>query len=73
MDSHVYWDGSKSSIFTPPSNQEVMAANAVRIAIQSGAKLIILISNTLDGVRYISKFRPNMPVMIITNDYRNAR
>ena len=52
---------------------QILASSAVRIAKQSGAKLIMLFSNTVTGVKYISKFRPDVPIIVITSDLRNAR
>ena len=33
----------------------------------------MIFSNNGDGLKYVAKFRPNTPILLITNDLKNAR
>lgn len=55
------------------SGGEALASSAVKSAIDVGAKLIVLLSNSGKLGGYVSKFRPSCPVLMCTADVTVAR
>lgn len=52
---------------------ESIASSAVKTAIDIGAKVIVVLSESGATARYIAKFRPGMPVAVLTPDQTVAR
>jgi len=55
------------------STSESIASSSVKTAIDVKAKAIIVCSETGNTTRQISKFRPGMPVIVLTKEARVAR
>jgi pyruvate kinase len=52
----------------PLNLKEVIASSAVKIAYELKAKLIVVFSETGATTRYLSKYKPIMPVISICNN-----
>ncbi|KAH3674476.1 hypothetical protein WICMUC_003314 [Wickerhamomyces mucosus] len=57
----------------PISNVETVAASAVSAAAENGAKAIITLSTSATTARLVSKYRPDLPIIMITRNPRAAR
>ena len=57
----------------PVSANEMMAYSAVKIAYEMQAKLILVMTETGLTARYISKYRPPIPIICLTYDSSVAR
>lgn len=57
----------------PLSTVETVAASAVAAAAENGAKAIITLSTSGETARLASKYRPNLPIIMITRNERAAR
>lgn len=55
------------------SAQESIASSAVKTAIDIGAKAIVVLSETGATARYVAKFRPSMPIAVLTPSESVAR
>merc|ERR1712038_1645563 len=55
------------------SNSESIASSAVKTAIDIGAKLILVLSESGTTARAIAKFRPNTPIAVLTPSESVAR
>lgn len=63
----------KQNTARPVSNVEAVAASAVAAAAENGAKAIICLSTSATTARLVSKYRPNLPIIMITRNGRAAR
>jgi pyruvate kinase len=57
----------------PISNVETIASAAVSAAAENGAKAIITLSTSGTTARLVSKYRPDLPIIMITRNERAAR
>lgn len=57
----------------PISNVETIASAAVTAAAENGAKAIITLSTSGTTARLLSKYRPDLPIIMITRNERAAR
>jgi len=55
------------------SNTESLASSAVKTAIDIGAKLILVLSESGSSARSVAKFRPSMPITVLTPSPTVAR
>eukprot|EP00560_Eucampia_antarctica_P001958 CAMPEP_0197832080 /NCGR_PEP_ID=MMETSP1437-20131217/13206_1 /TAXON_ID=49252 ORGANISM="Eucampia antarctica, Strain CCMP1452" /NCGR_SAMPLE_ID=MMETSP1437 /ASSEMBLY_ACC=CAM_ASM_001096 /LENGTH=550 /DNA_ID=CAMNT_0043435265 /DNA_START=33 /DNA_END=1685 /DNA_ORIENTATION=- len=55
------------------SAAESIGSSAVKTAIDIGAKLIVVLSETGSTARYVAKFRPKMPIAVLTPSASVAR
>jgi pyruvate kinase len=55
------------------SSSESLASSAVKTAVDVGAKCIVVYSETGATARHVAKFRPSMPVAVLTPSSRVAR
>jgi len=55
------------------SAAESIASSAVKTAIDIGAKVIVVLSETGSTARYLAKFRPSMPIAVLTPSASVAR
>ncbi|CEP23485.1 pyk1 [Cyberlindnera jadinii] len=67
------YDEIRNITKTPFSNVETIASNAVSAAAENGAKAIITLSTSGTTARLVSKYRPNLPIIMITRNERAAR
>ncbi|KAH3685379.1 hypothetical protein WICPIJ_003664 [Wickerhamomyces pijperi] len=67
------YDGIKKNTKRPVSNVEAVAASAVAAAAENGAKAIICLSTSATTARLVSKYRPNLPIIMVTRNPRAAR
>ena len=65
-DLHVSVRNSTLSRFGSMSSSESIGSSAVKVAYDVGAKLIIVLSETGHTARLIAKYRPKMPVCVLT-------
>ncbi|KAH3902854.1 Pyruvate kinase [Saccharomycodes ludwigii] len=57
----------------PTSTTETVAAAAVASVAEEEAKAIIVLSTTGTTARLVSKYRPNVPIILVTRNARTAR
>lgn len=57
----------------PTSTTETIAAAAVSSVFEQKAKAIIVLSTTGDTPRLVSKYKPNVPIIMVTRNPRAAR
>lgn len=55
------------------SQEESIASSAVKSARDVGAKLIVVLTETGNSARLVSKYRPNVPVLVLTHSSEVAR
>uniref|UniRef100_A0A7S3QGG4 Pyruvate kinase n=1 Tax=Chaetoceros debilis TaxID=122233 RepID=A0A7S3QGG4_9STRA len=55
------------------SNSDSLASSAVKTAIDIGAKLILILSESGNTARQVSKFRPSIPIAVLTPSEAVAR
>ena len=55
------------------STSESLASSAVKTAVDVGAKCIVVYSETGTTARHVAKFRPGMPVAVLTPSAQVAR
>jgi pyruvate kinase len=67
------YDEIRKLTVTPTSNVETIAAAAVSAAAENGAKAIITLSTSGTTARLVSKYRPDLPIIMITRNERAAR
>ncbi|GMF43145.1 unnamed protein product [Phytophthora fragariaefolia] len=59
--------------YGPMSTQEAIASSAVKTAIDIKAKMIVVLTESGNTARLVSKFRPSMPVLVLTAMAGSAR
>ena len=64
---------STKARYTNLANIESLASSAVKTAIDINAKLILVLSESGASARQIAKFRPNMPIAVLTDSATVAR
>ncbi|KAL3671153.1 hypothetical protein V7S43_004334 [Phytophthora oleae] len=52
--------------YGPMSTQEAIASSAVKTAIDIKAKMIVVLTESGNTARLVSKFRPSMPILVLT-------
>lgn len=57
----------------PTATTETCAIAAVLAAIEQGAKAIVVLSTSGDSARLVSKYKPSVPIMMVTRNERSAR
>lgn len=57
----------------PTSTTETVACAAVNAAHEQGAKAIIVLTRSGNSARLISKYRPNVPIIVVTRNPQTAR
>ncbi|GAA5806622.1 Pyruvate kinase [Helicostylum pulchrum] len=57
----------------PTSTPETVACSAVNAALEQGAKAIIVLTSSGNSARLISKYRPSMPIIVVTRNPQTAR
>jgi len=57
----------------PMSNQESVALSAVVMSFEQGFDMIVVVNETVDTHRLVSKYRPKVPVFCVTNNATIAR
>eukprot|EP01083_Nonionella_stella_P101908 289457_1 len=55
------------------ANSDSLASSAVKTAIDIGAKLILILSESGNTARQVSKFRPSIPIAVLTPSEAVAR
>merc|ERR1712206_56852 len=64
---------STLSRYSHLGNNESLASSAVKTAIDINAKLILVLSETGTSARSVAKFRPSMPIAVLTPSPSVAR
>lgn len=57
----------------PTATTETCAVAAVLAAYEQGAKAIVVLSTLGDSARLVSKYKPSVPVLMVTRNERSAR
>ncbi|KAJ1939466.1 Pyruvate kinase, partial [Linderina pennispora] len=57
----------------PITTTEATCSSAVNAALEQNAKAIICITTTGTSARLLSKYRPSIPILVVTRDYHTAR
>ncbi|KAJ2019054.1 Pyruvate kinase [Coemansia sp. RSA 376] len=57
----------------PVDTTEATCSSAVNAALEQNAKAIICITTTGTSARLLSKYRPSIPILVVTRDYHTAR
>ncbi|KAJ1949227.1 Pyruvate kinase, partial [Linderina macrospora] len=57
----------------PVTTTEATCSSAVNAALEQNAKAIICITTTGTSARMLSKYRPSIPILVVTRDYHTAR
>ncbi|KAJ1944545.1 Pyruvate kinase [Kickxella alabastrina] len=57
----------------PVGITEATCSSAVNAALEQDAKAIICITTTGTSARLLSKYRPSIPILVVTRDYHTAR
>ncbi|GAA5817850.1 Pyruvate kinase [Mucor flavus] len=57
----------------PTSTPETVACSAVNAALEQDAKAIIVLTSSGNSARLISKYRPSMPIIVVTRNPQTAR
>jgi len=55
------------------SSSESLASSAVKTAVDTGAKCIVVYSESGTTARHVAKFRPGMPIAVLTPSHQVAR
>ena len=55
------------------SRAESVASSAVKTAFDLKAKMLIVLTESGATARLVAKYRPNMPLLVITDNAQNAR
>ncbi|KAJ2616621.1 Pyruvate kinase [Coemansia sp. RSA 1365] len=63
----------RAAIQLPVGTTEATCSSAVNAALEQNAKAIICITTTGTSARLLSKYRPEMPILVVTRDYNTAR
>lgn len=67
------YDDIRALTKRPVSNVETIAAAAVSAAAENGAKAIVTLSTSGTTARLVAKYRPDLPIIMITRNGRAAR
>ena len=67
------YDDLRNFTQKPTSTTETIAAAAVSSVFEQKAKAIIVLSTTGDTPRLVSKYKPNVPIIMVTRNPRAAR
>ncbi|RLN62865.1 hypothetical protein BBP00_00004504 [Phytophthora kernoviae] len=59
--------------YGPMSTQEAIASSAVKTAIDINAKMLVVLTESGDTARLVAKYRPQMPVLVLTAMAGSAR
>ncbi|KAJ2302183.1 Pyruvate kinase, partial [Coemansia sp. RSA 2706] len=63
----------RAAIQLPVGTTESTCSSAVNAALEQNAKAIICITTTGTSARLLSKYRPSVPILVVTRDYHTAR
>ncbi|KAJ1866377.1 Pyruvate kinase [Coemansia sp. RSA 989] len=63
----------RAAIQLPVGTTEATCSSAVNAALEQNAKAIICITTTGTSARLLSKYRPSVPILVVTRDYHTAR
>jgi pyruvate kinase len=70
VEEHINYENTFLNLFEhterPMKVSEMMAASAVKLAYETRAKLLFCVTETGDTARYMSKYRPPMPIISLT-------
>ncbi|CDR43326.1 CYFA0S11e04104g1_1 [Cyberlindnera fabianii] len=67
------YDDIRTLTKKPLSNVETVSASAVAAAAENGAKAIVTLSTSATTARLVSKYRPDLPIIMVTRNERAAR
>uniref|UniRef100_A0A7S4CKD8 Pyruvate kinase C-terminal domain-containing protein n=1 Tax=Eutreptiella gymnastica TaxID=73025 RepID=A0A7S4CKD8_9EUGL len=73
--NEAIWRYMKDSTPRPVTSTEAMASSAVALSFDDEFGMIVVISETGDTERFVAKYRPRIPVLIVTDQpyiYRQA-
>ncbi|KAJ2702929.1 Pyruvate kinase [Coemansia sp. IMI 203386] len=63
----------RATVKLPVDTTEATCSSAVNAALEQNAKAIICITTTGTSARMLSKYRPSIPILVVTRDYHTAR
>ncbi|KAJ1725224.1 Pyruvate kinase [Coemansia erecta] len=63
----------RASVNLPVDTTEATCSSAANAALEQDAKAIICITTTGTSARMLSKYRPSVPILVVTRDYHTAR
>ncbi|KAJ1661830.1 Pyruvate kinase [Coemansia sp. RSA 1813] len=63
----------RAAIHLPIGTTEATCSSAVNAALELNAKAIICITTTGTSARLLSKYRPEIPILVVTRNYNTAR
>ncbi|KAJ2790855.1 Pyruvate kinase, partial [Coemansia helicoidea] len=63
----------RAAIELPVGTTEATCSSAVNAVMEQGAKAIICITTTGTSARLLSKYRPAVPILVVTRNYHTAR
>ncbi|KAI9506268.1 Pyruvate kinase [Coemansia sp. RSA 1358] len=63
----------RAAIKLPVGTTEATCSSAVNAALEQNAKAIICITTTGSSARLLSKYRPEIPILVVTRNYHTAR
>ncbi|KAJ1780797.1 Pyruvate kinase [Coemansia sp. RSA 2399] len=63
----------RAAVRLPIGTTEATCSSAVNAALELNAKAIICITTTGTSARLLSKYRPEIPILVVTRDYHTAR
>ncbi|KAJ1956043.1 Pyruvate kinase [Dipsacomyces acuminosporus] len=63
----------RAAVEYPVDTTEATCSSAVNAALEQSAKAIICITTTGTSARLLSKYRPSIPILVVTRDYHTAR
>ena len=66
-------DELRSLALRPTPTTETCAVAAVSASYEQGAKAIVVLSTSGVSARLVSKYKPNVPIMMVTRNERSAR
>ena len=67
------FDQLRALAIRPTSTPETLALSAVAAAMEQNAGAIIVLSTSGDSARYISKYRPQCPIICVTRNAQTSR
>jgi pyruvate kinase len=73
VDVEKRYDFLRNHTPKPMTGAEAVASSAVQTAIDIGAKAIVCITSSGRGPQMVSKYRPPMPVFVVTSDKQLIR
>lgn len=69
----ILFNELRSLTALPTSTTETVACAAVNAAHEQGAKAIIVLTRSGNSARLIAKYRPSVPIIVITRNPQTAR